>query len=309
VELWKAVKLQMPEPFESPEDYLLHGSLGVNVLHGVLASLRGDRYKARRPWVAAEFVTMTSNSEWLADAGQWEKGGGEAATYGGYGGMDKLTALSIESLVPTPVTEGGVALARQVVAAGGGPEQVGPGGGQPVAQLGAGAAAVEGQDEGLPVPVVPEADAGGLPLLDRASAGGLLAEVVVLAVDRHAERDGELVGGRQAAAGRADAVGPLGVAGRLGFGDRVAARPEVEEDVGTVGVGRLRQADRVAEVILAGQRDGHAADAFAGGKVHRPRRQLLAPLCGLERRQPVIQCDAAQRKQVAGSWALMGERT
>jgi hypothetical protein len=261
VEFWKAVKLQMPEPFESPEDYLLHGSLGVNVLHGVLASLLGDLAKARRPWVAAEFVTVTSNSEWFTDAGQWEKGGGEAATYGGYGGMDKLTALIIESLVPTPVTEGGVALARQVAAAGAGPEQVGQGGGQPVALLGAAAAAVEGQDGRLAVVVVPEADAGRLPLLHRPAASGLLAEVVVQAVDLDAERDAELVGGREAAAGRAHNVGPLGVAGRLGLGDGVAAGPQAEEDVGPVGVGQLALAGGVAEVVGAAQGDADAGHA------------------------------------------------
>jgi hypothetical protein len=47
----------------------------------------------------------------------------------------------------------------------------------------AGAAAVEGQDEGLAVRVVPEADAGRLALLHRPAAAGLLAEVVVQAVD------------------------------------------------------------------------------------------------------------------------------
>ena len=99
VEFWQAVQSQMPEPFETPEDYILHGSLGVNVMHGVLASVLGDMYTGRRQWVADEFVTMTGNSEWFTDASQWEKDGGEASTYGGYGGMDKLEAVIIESLV------------------------------------------------------------------------------------------------------------------------------------------------------------------------------------------------------------------
>ena len=99
VEFWQAVQSQMPEPFETPEDYILHGSLGVNVMHGVLASVLGDMYTGRRQWVADEFVTMTGNSEWFTDASQWEKNGGEASTYGGYGGMDKLEAVIIESLV------------------------------------------------------------------------------------------------------------------------------------------------------------------------------------------------------------------
>lgn len=105
VEFWQAVKLQMPEPFDSPADYVLHGSLGVSVLHSVLASVLGDMYTGRRPWVTAEFITMTKNSEWFTDAGQWEKDTGEAATYGGYGGMDKLAALIIESLASAPVEE------------------------------------------------------------------------------------------------------------------------------------------------------------------------------------------------------------
>ena len=46
---------------------------------------------------------MIGTSEWFTDAGQWEKDGGEAATYSGYGGMDKLTAVIIESLEPAPV--------------------------------------------------------------------------------------------------------------------------------------------------------------------------------------------------------------
>jgi DGQHR domain-containing protein len=105
VEFWQAVQSQMPEVFETPEDYILHGSLGVNVMHGVLASLLGDMHQGRRRWVADEFVTMISTSEWFTDASQWEKDGGEAATYSGYGGMDKLTAVIIESLEPAPVEE------------------------------------------------------------------------------------------------------------------------------------------------------------------------------------------------------------
>ncbi len=105
IEFWQAVQSQMPEPFETPEDYVLHSGLGVNVMHGVLASLLGDMYKARRPWVADEFVTMIGTSEWFTDASQWEKDGGEAATYTGFGGMDKLTAVIIESLTPTPVED------------------------------------------------------------------------------------------------------------------------------------------------------------------------------------------------------------
>ena len=48
---------------------------------------------------------MISTSEWFTDASQWEKDGGEAATYGGYGGMDKLTAVIIESLAPILMEE------------------------------------------------------------------------------------------------------------------------------------------------------------------------------------------------------------
>lgn len=105
VEFWQAVQSQMPEPFESPEDFVLHSGLGVNVMHSVLASLLGDMHQGRRTWVADEFVTMISTSEWFTDASQWEKDGGEAATYTGFGGMDKLAALIIESLAQTPVDE------------------------------------------------------------------------------------------------------------------------------------------------------------------------------------------------------------
>ena len=45
IEFWQAVQSQMPEPFETPEDYILHGSLGVNVMHGVLASLLGYMHR------------------------------------------------------------------------------------------------------------------------------------------------------------------------------------------------------------------------------------------------------------------------
>lgn len=100
VEFWTAVKVLMPEPFETPDDYVLHGSNGVLCMHIVLASLLGDMYKARRPWVADEFITMTNGSEWFTDSGQWEKEGGEAATFHGYGGTEKLAALIIESLAP-----------------------------------------------------------------------------------------------------------------------------------------------------------------------------------------------------------------
>ena len=101
VEFWQAVKRQMSDPFETPNDYLLHSSLGVNVMHGVLASLLGDMHRGRRPWLTDDFVTMTEHSEWFNDASQWQKDGGEAANYSGYEGMDKLTAVVIES-VSTP---------------------------------------------------------------------------------------------------------------------------------------------------------------------------------------------------------------
>ena len=101
VQFWRAVKQQMPEPFDSPGEYVLHGAMGVLCMHTVLASLLGDMYTGRRQWITDEFVTMTSGSEWFTDDGQWEKDGGEAATYGGYGGTEKLAALIIESLTPT----------------------------------------------------------------------------------------------------------------------------------------------------------------------------------------------------------------
>jgi DGQHR domain-containing protein len=105
VEFWQAVQSQMSEPFETPEDYVLHGAMGVLCMHTVLASLLGDMHQGRRRWVADEFVTMISTSEWFTDAGQWEKDGGEAATFSGFGGTEKLAALIIESLVPAPVEE------------------------------------------------------------------------------------------------------------------------------------------------------------------------------------------------------------
>ncbi len=71
IEFWQSVKQQMPEPFDAPDQYVLHGSMGVLCMHIVLVSLLGDMYKGRRPWVAEEFVTMTRNSEWFNDAGQW----------------------------------------------------------------------------------------------------------------------------------------------------------------------------------------------------------------------------------------------
>ena len=48
---------------------------------------------------------MINSSEWFTDASQWEKDGGEAATYTGFGGMDKLTAVIIESLAQASVEE------------------------------------------------------------------------------------------------------------------------------------------------------------------------------------------------------------
>jgi DGQHR domain-containing protein len=103
VEFWKAVKQQMPEPFESPTEYLIHSPNGVNAMHRVLVYLLGQMHAGRRPWVAAEFVTMTADSAWFTDSSQWEKGEGEAAVYAsGFEGMDRLAATIIESLEPKP---------------------------------------------------------------------------------------------------------------------------------------------------------------------------------------------------------------
>ena len=109
---------------------------------------------------------------------------------------------------------------------------------QPVAGLGAGAAAVERLDQRLAVLVVPEADAGCLAPAPRRPGGRPLAEVVVQGVHAGCQVDGELVARDGPAAG-ADGVDPLRVAGRLGLGDRVRAGAEVQEDISAVAVGRL----------------------------------------------------------------------
>src|SRR5206468_1444014 len=80
-------------------------------------------------------------------------------------------------------------------------------------------------DQRLAILVVPEADTGGLALLDRAGGGGPLAEVVVQRIDAARQAgDGELVSGNGPAGG-ADGIDALRVAGRLRLGDRVRARP------------------------------------------------------------------------------------
>jgi DGQHR domain-containing protein len=103
VEFWNAVKRQMPEPFETPNNYVLHSAIGVNAMHGVLTSLLGDMYKGRRDWACDEFVTMTRGSSWFTNADDWDKESGEAANYGGYGGIDKLTALILDSVSSSSV--------------------------------------------------------------------------------------------------------------------------------------------------------------------------------------------------------------
>src|SRR5438132_6357401 len=64
----------------------------------------------------------------------------------------------------------------------------------------------------------------------------------------------------QGAAERADCVLAVEVTRWLRLGDRVIARPQTAELVVAVGSGRCRKVDR-AEVIGAGQRDGHTWDA------------------------------------------------
>ena len=52
----------------------------------------------------ARYPTMTRVSDWFTDASEWDKETGEAANFGGYGGMDKLTALILESLLTSSAT-------------------------------------------------------------------------------------------------------------------------------------------------------------------------------------------------------------
>src|SRR5205823_4456670 len=109
--------------------------------------------------------------------------------------------------------------------------------------------------------VVPEADAGRLTGLDCGPSGRALAVVVVEAVDSLPELHEELVLNYHAAPGCADTVDPLQVADWLRLGEVVAAWPKVGEQVGAVGVGRLRQVDGLIKVVGASQGDRHAGDA------------------------------------------------
>src|SRR5262249_20404611 len=129
----------------------------------------------------------------------------------------------------------------------------------------------EGQDQGLAVLVVPEADAGRLLVLHRSGGRRALAEVVVDAgraqssVVLLAEGGEELVGPREAAAGDprpgAHGVDPLGVPRGLRLGQGVAAGAEVPEEVSPVAGRVLAAADEVAEVVGTAEGDGDAGDA------------------------------------------------
>src|SRR5262249_40596522 len=131
----------------------------------------------------------------------------------------------------------------------------------PVAELCTRAAAVESPDERLAVLIVPEADAGGLAPADRSRRRRPLAEVVVQGVQARREVQVEYIE-RDGASGRADAVSSLRVAGRLTLPDRVAAGEEVEENVGTVGVGGLAERDGVAQKVGAVQGDRDPRDTL-----------------------------------------------
>ena len=97
-----------------------------------------------------------------------------------------------------------------------------------------------------------------------------LAEIVLLGRDAGTEHDAgdPVVAGGPA--GRAGGVGAVEVAGRRRLGQRVAggvAGPEPGESVRAIGAGRGvgrrrgRRGDRVAQLVVPGQPQGHAVEA------------------------------------------------
>ena len=95
----------------------------------------------------------------------------------------------------------------------------------------------------------------------RQARGLEFTKIVLDAVHAGAQHDvaQQVVAG--GAALRAHAVLAVEVAGRLGLRQGVGARAQGVEAVAAVGGGGGRQADRVAQVVRAGQRDGGAGDA------------------------------------------------
>ena len=106
IELWKAIRELMPEPFEAPKDYLLQKSIGCLAIHRVLQYLLKVMYTARREWTADEFKIMIKPSEWFNDTQDWENKDSKASLYGSGGNVSaqKLASEIIDDLQNAPVT-------------------------------------------------------------------------------------------------------------------------------------------------------------------------------------------------------------
>ncbi len=111
---WSAIREQMPEPWEKPQQYTLFQSGGVGPLHLVLKSLLTPMLKAHRAFDADNFKAMIQDASLLTDADFWrstdddgnliEDGRARARLYSGkttWPDLARMVKESIDESAPT----------------------------------------------------------------------------------------------------------------------------------------------------------------------------------------------------------------
>jgi DGQHR domain-containing protein len=102
-EFWAALKQQMPDAFDRPNDYALFRSGGVGPMHLVLRDLLIKMHNGHRKFVKKEFLVMIAGSELLSEADFWLSSNDEGARiYSGkanWGDLAKRIIRDIEDSV------------------------------------------------------------------------------------------------------------------------------------------------------------------------------------------------------------------
>jgi DGQHR domain-containing protein len=96
VEYWNAVKEVVPEPFNTPDDYVLQKTPGIFSMHKLLKHLLGNMYLGRRDFSKENFGEYLKESPEITDADFWKADAKRASVYGSMKGFEELYQLISE---------------------------------------------------------------------------------------------------------------------------------------------------------------------------------------------------------------------
>lgn len=99
INYWNAIKEVVPEPFNSPDKYVIQKTPGIFSLHKLLKHLLNNLYKGRREFDKDTFVEFLQQSPEITDPGFWSVQDGRASVYGSMKGFEQLYEIIREPYI------------------------------------------------------------------------------------------------------------------------------------------------------------------------------------------------------------------